>query len=301
MIVAAIDTGGTKIAGAAITAQGEILDRIRIPNTGRSGPFIMDSYFKIIDTLREKYEISAIGIGAGGRINPETGKVLYAVGIYKDYIGLEIKDILQKRYKLPVAVDNDCRVALYGEKWLGAIKDYNKVFGLILGTGVGGGLLIDGTGVYGQNGGFGEIGHAILHAGGRQCTCGQSGCVEQYLSGTALYKIYNDRGVCPKISSGYEFFRLLEENDSCAKSVIKDFVDDLAICAVTCANIFDPQVLLFGGGIVDTHRHWWSEFSEKYYAYGNIHTRKVPLIRASKGNDAAILGAAFIALNQLKN
>jgi glucokinase len=158
---------------------------------------------------------------------------------------------------------------------------------------------LDDTGINGPHGGFGEIGHAILHTGGRPCTCGQLGCVEQYISGTALWTIYNEMIGQPTISSGYEFFKLIDRNDLCAKKVLEGFIQDLAVCAVTCANLYDPEALLFGGGIIDTYSYWWDSFLDKYNYYGNIHTRKVQLIRAVKGNDAAVLGAASIAFKTI--
>ncbi|MGX8708711.1 MAG: ROK family protein [bacterium] len=298
MIAAAIDTGGTKIMGAAVNERGDILEKIHVDNVGRTGAFILDSYFRIIDTLEKKYAIDAIGVGAGGRIDPRTGEVLYAVDIYSGYIGTPIKSRLQEKYQKPTAVDNDCKMALIGENWMGAIRGFKSVFGIIIGTGVGGGLLLDGVSSSGQAGGFGEIGHAVLHPNGKQCLCGQHGCVEKYVSGTALWQRYNEMSGQEAIDSGYEFFSRARQGDPAALSVLREFIENLALCAVTCANLYDPQALLFGGGILDTSALWWDEFVKEYDRQSSPHLKKIKLVRSALGNDAPLLGAAALAFSQ---
>ena len=300
MIAAAIDTGGTKINGAAVDEEGNILKKIRIENTGRTGAFIMDAYRKILRELTEAFPIKAVGIGAGGRIDERAGKVLYAVGIYQDYIGLPMKQLLEEEFQLPTAVTNDCRAGLIGEKWKGSAAGYENVTGIILGTGVGGGVIDHHRILEGAFSGFGEIGHMILHPGGRLCTCGQRGCAEQYISGTALWQIYNERSGSASLSSGYEFFGRVQHNDGIALEVLKEFQLDLASCAVSCANLLDPEVILIGGGLADTADYWWDGFTAYYREIGNQHTQNQKLILAARGNDAALLGAARIAFDLYK-
>lgn len=297
-IAAAIDTGGTKIVGAAVDDSGKILKEIRVPNTERDGGFILRTYMDLVKTLQEEYSITAIGIGAGGRLDEEKGTVLYAVDIYRNYIGLEIKARMEEAFGLPVRITNDCRAAVLGEQWLGAAKGCRNIFGIILGTGVGGGYYSDGRMIGGVRGGTGEIGHAILHRGGRKCLCGQQGCVEQYISGTALWSIYRER--CPEsqITSGYEFFELYRQGDTNAVRVLEGFVEDLAECAVNCGNLFDSEMILIGGGLSDTAEYWWEALLKTYEALGNVHTRRIPLVRAECGNRAALLGAARIAFGE---
>ncbi|MDO4343558.1 MAG: ROK family protein [Eubacteriales bacterium] len=315
MAVIGIDTGGTKIAGALMDESGKILKKMRLPNTGRTGGSIMDAYRCIIRELGKDAEYEAVGIGAGGRIEEHSGKVLYAVEIYKDYIGLEIKKILEQEFGKPVFVTNDCRAGLLGEVWLGAAKNYQKVLALILGTGVGGGVFYDGVLLDGSRGGMGEFGHMILHNGGRLCACGQRGCAEQYLSGTALWQRYNERvakaddvgkrvgmkqGAETKISSGYDFFKRQSQGDSLAGEILKEFTEDLAVCLVNLANAFDPDALLIGGGLIDTREIWWDEMKQTYISLGNLYVKHIPLLAAAYGNDAALAGAAKFALDGLR-
>lgn len=294
MLVAAIDTGGTKIVGSAVTSSGKIMTTIRIENTGRNGAFILAAYKKIIRALQDEYAIEAIGVGTGGRIDYERGKVLYALANHTDYIGFEIKKELENEFHLPVKVTNDCRAAVIGEKQFGALRDYSDVVGIVLGTGVGGGYLNNNR----ENeflSGLGEIGHTVLYPEGRQCSCGQRGCAEQYLSGTALWSIYNEK-TGTKLSSGYEFFELIKNHDIVAWKVLDNFKKDLAVFAISCANAFDPEVILIGGGLLDTCKYWWDEFEELYFTMGNERTKEKKLIKAANKNEAAILGAAALVI-----
>ena len=201
---------------------------------------------------------------------------------------------------LPTAVTNDCRAGLIGEKWKGSAAGYENVTGIILGTGVGGGVIDHHRILEGAFSGFGEIGHMILHPGGRLCTCGQRGCAEQYISGTALWQIYNERSGSASLSSGYEFFGRVQHNDGIALEVLKEFQLDLASCAVSCANLLDPEVILIGGGLADTADYWWDGFTAYCREIGNQHTQNQKLILAARGNDAALLGAARIAFDLYK-
>ena len=297
MFVVAIDTGATKIAGAVVDENGTILTKTQRPNTGRTGPSIIETYIDIITEFQKDYNITAIGIGAGGRIDPKDGKVLFATDVYKDYIGLAIGSEITKRCSLPTAVDNDCRVAIYGEYWKGAVKGFDDVFGIILGTGVGGGYIHGGKPIYGAAASNGEIGHAILYPNGKPCLCGQRGCVEQYLSGTALWESYNNLSKNKTISSGYEFFELVDNNDEVAKGILDAFIQDLAICSVSIANNISPNAILLGGGLVDTADRWWGRFIDAYKNNGSAHCRGVAVLRAETGNNAALIGAAWIAYN----
>jgi len=300
MPVVAIDTGATKIAGAVIDENGDFLDRVQYPNTGHNGPFIIDTYTRIISDFRERFPIAATGIGAGGRIDPVNGKVLFATGAYTDYIGLTLGTEISVRCGLPAIVDNECRMAVYGERWKGAAQGYDDVFGIILGTGVGGGYVQGGKPVYGAACSTGEVGHYILYPGGKKCMCGQSGCVEQYLSGTALWQSYNSFSIAGEISSGYEFFELLDKGDIIAKKVMDKFIQDLAVCTVTISNLLSPHAILLGGGLTDTADRWWDRFETAYLENGSNHCRNITLLRAATGNNAALLGAAWMAMRLLR-
>jgi glucokinase len=295
-IVAALDVGGAKIAAAAVDQNGEILHKERYANEG-DGAFVVDTCDRAVHDLRKEFDISAVGISTVGHVEPISGRIEFAVNI-EGYTGIALGNEIRARTGLPTAVDNDGRMALYGERWKGAARGYDPIFGVVLGTGVGGGYIVDGVSVYGRGYAAGEIGHSILYPGGYACPCGQNGCVEQYVSGSALWKNWNRRVGEDKLASGHDFFELLGRGDGTARNVLSDFVRDLATCAVSLANTLAPEAILFGGGLMDTSGSWWENFEECYRKQGNPRVRDTKLVKAVLGNDAALVGAAWFALNR---
>ena len=288
-IVAAIDTGGTKIVGAAVDEKGNILKEIRIPNTERNGSFIMDTYRKLIWELDSEYEISAVGIGAGGRIDEESGTVLYAVDIYKDYIGLQIGKILENEFAVPVEVTNDCRAAVIGEHWMGAARGAKDVFGIILGTGVGGGYYTEGHMIRGYRGGNAEIGHMILHPGGRKCYCGRRGCADTYVSARRLSDI-----------SGGElkaFFDGLEEGNALYRDAWEEYLDNLSLLISNIRVSFDCRLILggyMGGYLAGRQEELKSRLGEL-----DGHVMPLDYLQACHyEKDAAAEGGAFLFISR---
>lgn len=294
----AIDTGATKISVAVIDDAANIHYKKRFANP-RIGPLILESYHAIISEILAEFSIDAIGIGTGGQIDPQNGSVIASSNIYKQYDKLEIKKDLEGFFNIPTSVDNDGRVALYGEKWVGAVKEYKNVAAIILGTGVGGGLLINGEIYYGNGYRAGEIGHSILHPGGVLCLCGQEGCAEQYISASALWRELNKKKGYKTAQDGYDFFEILKKGDEDAKSVLDLFVENLAVCCVNITNILAPEAILLGGGLSEVSECWWEQFQQSYYAKINPNIIKTDLLLALKGNDAALFGAARIAFKAL--
>ncbi|MDO4274972.1 MAG: ROK family protein [Eubacteriales bacterium] len=300
MYIAAIDTGGTKITGAAVDEQGNIYDQIRVENTGRSGKFVIETYSRIYEELSKGYKFSALSIGAGGRLDRKSGVVKSAVAIYSDYIGLNIKKEMEERIGLPVFVDNDCSMALRGELWKGGLSDYRKVASLILGTGVGGAVAVrrgeGSTWKVSQA----EFGHFILYPNGKKCLCGQNGCVEKYVSGTALWQSYDQLVQEQQITSGYEFFQLVEQGEQAARTVLNGFKNDLCTCLISIQNIFEVEAVLLGGGLIDTRKYWWDDVLELIESRKNKNLPSMVILPAVNGNQAALLGAAKLAFELLK-
>lgn len=297
MNVIAIDSGGTKIVGSVVDHEGNILAQKRHENTGQSGDFFVDTYRRIIGEYKEAFDAKAAAIGCNGRIDIKNGIVLDCAKKYPNWINRPIKAELEAQFGLPVHVDNDCRMGIEGEIWLGAAKGYRSVVGLMIGTGIGGGVAFDGDFVYGACYGAGEIGHTILHPGGRLCNCGQRGCAEMYVSGTALWKGYNMLSGKESMTSGYEFFQAHEKGDGIAKEVLDEFVSDLAYMLVTCCNLLNPDVLLLGGGLTDTKEHWREALERSFEQKASKFNAQTPIAYAKMGNKAALLGAAKMALS----
>jgi len=285
--VIGIDIGGTKILGGIVEEDGTLLGIKQVDTQAEKGrEFILSNLFKLIDDLiAEAGKVDAIGVGSAGKIDCEKGIVVYATDNLPGWMGLALKDVLEDRYKVEVAVDNDVNAAVLGEMWLGAGRSYRNIMMMTIGTGVGGAIVIDGKLIRGSHWSAGEIGHMILIPRGRQCNCGRQGCLEQYVSGTALYKRYNEISNSLKIKNAKQLFELYKHGDEIARKVIDDFVELLSISIMSIRNILDPEVFIIGGGIIESKELWWDKFKA-------LMGDNVNIVSAGLGNKATMFGAA---------
>ncbi|MEG0941766.1 MAG: ROK family protein [Oscillospiraceae bacterium] len=294
----AIDSGGTKIVGAIVDEQGNIIDRVRHKNEEHSGDYIVNTCKEIISQYMSKYQVQAVGLGVNGRIDSDRGVVMDCTR-YDNWEGRHIKEELEQLAGIPVSLNNDCYSAIYGEIWMGAAKNAQSVAGFIIGTGFGGGVYDGGRFIHGASFGAGEFGHQILHRDGLSCFCGQRGCVEKYVSGTGLWEAYNRKIGEEKIHSGYEFFDLLHAGDKSAAEILAAFVEDFATVMVNVANVLNPQVFLIGGGLADTRADWQAPLQKRFRELTGPFLKNTKIVYAERGNDAALLGAAKYALDLL--
>lgn len=293
MNVIGIDIGGTEIKAGVINQSGEIRYFRKIKTPIENGTnHIMDSLHALIRNIRDEceQEITAIGIGSAGRIDRDLGIVLYATDNLPQWTGTNVKGILEKEHSLPVFVDNDVNVAALGEGWIGASKGIKHYVFISIGTGIGGALVYDHQVVSGHQGGAGEIGHMILHPSGRRCNCGQNGCFEQYASGTSLNRLAKQVDV--KWNSR-QLISAFEKDDKRAISAMKDFSYELALGLTTIQNIYDPERIILGGGVMETYPLWDSLLKVNL---SELSTPKIIPIRAENGNKAGIIGAGLLAM-----
>ena len=292
-----LDIGGTKIQGAVIDENGEILKTYRLETCAREGKDkVLDNISKIIDFLKTD-EIEAIGVGTPGFIDSENGIVTFA-GNIDGWTGLNLKEELEKRSSLPVFVENDANIALVCEKWLGSGKGFDDIVMITIGTGLGGAVYNKKMGLLsGSNFQGAELGHIILHPNGEYCTCGQSGCAESYCSGTAIVRHYEE--LTRNKLEGQEIFELVKTDDN-ARKVIDRFTSDLAWFLTSLRNIFDPELIIIGGGVINSKDYWWKEVLEKFDNYCHL-SEKIEIKPAKYLNDAGVIGAGRIAMERLKN
>ena len=292
-----LDIGGTKIQGAVIDEKGEILKTYRLETCAREGKDkVLDNISKIIDFLKTD-DIKAVGVGTPGFIDSENGIVTFA-GNIDGWTGLNLKKEIEKRSSLPVFIENDANIALVCEKWLGSGKGFNDIVMITIGTGLGGAVYNKKMGLLsGSNFQGAELGHLILHPNGEYCTCGQSGCVESYCSGTAIVRHYEE--LTRNKLEGQEIFELVKTDDN-AKKVIDRFTSDLAWFLTSLRNIFDPELIIIGGGVINSKDYWWKEVLEKFDNYCHL-SEKIKIKPAKYLNDAGVIGAGRIAMERLKN
>lgn len=304
-----IDLGGTNIAVGLVNDEGKILESMSTPTASpRSYTEIVADMAKLSKELIKKAglevsDIEGIGIGSPGSIDNENGLVVYANNL--GFRNAPLREELRKHIDLPVHLENDANAAAFGEYVVNG-KGAKDVIFVTLGTGVGGGVIIDGKIYKGCNGAGGELGHVILVHEGKQCTCGLKGCWEQYASVTALIsqtkeaieknpdslmvKIVAEKGDV----SGRTAFEAAKAGDEAAKEVVKKYAEYVAAGVVSMINIFQPEKLIIGGGIsregdylLDPIRAYCEEHSYKTIG------KKTEVMAATLFNDAGIIGAAL--------
>lgn len=249
--VIGVDIGATGLKAGLVDHRGNLGPVETCPTLAHEGPgSIMARIFGLVDRLLARQPgVLGIGVGSAGRINHSEGLVQFASGNLPGWTGTRIGPILAERYGLPVVVDNDANVAALAEGWVGAARGCRDFLCLTIGTGVGGGFVVDGHLARGAHWGAAEFGHMVLYPGGEPCNCGGRGCLEQYVSGPALVRRANRRGF-PCVSAE-ELVEACRRNDPKALGVIDGFVSDLAWGLITLQNIVDPEVIIAAKLVLD--------------------------------------------------
>ena len=303
-----IDVGGMSIKAGVVTNSGDIIAKHAVPTPlDNNENFCKAMLESVLGALEEAKitadEIEAIGIGAPGVVDRDKGLLVNSPNI--PYINAPVRDYLQKNLKdVPVLVENDANSAALGEYYK-AENAKNFVF-ITLGTGVGGGVVIDGKLFTGTNGAAGELGHVVTHAGGRKCGCGREGCWEAYASVTGLIKTTEEHraeisGINPGDRiSGRTVFELAKKGDKDAERVRDLWIEEVAIGIADMVNIFQPDELVVGGAISkegDVIMEPVREYVKKHsFNVGDLKRTKVVASRI--GGDAGIIGAALLYKNK---
>ncbi|MBX3244540.1 MAG: ROK family protein [Acidobacteria bacterium] len=308
--VLAADLGGTNLRMAVVGEDGEILYRIR----GATPPkrtreevtgLILDLAAQCIKEADNGTAISGFGIAAPAVVDQNKGFIRAAPNL-PDLNGYAISDDLAKQLDLPVVLENDATAAGIGENWLGASKGFDNSICLTLGTGVGGGLIVNGQPLRGVDGTAGEVGHVCVEPFGAPCGCGSVGCLEQYSSATAVVKmarllkaefpssILDADGALTSL----DVYNAAVDGDDLATEVFRRFGFYLGIAMGGLVNLLNPEVIVIGGGASQA----WPLFidaarDEMIKRAFREPAERVKLVRAGLGDDAGILGVAKLAIN----
>ncbi|WP_296113597.1 ROK family protein [uncultured Anaerococcus sp.] len=292
--VIGIDIGGTKINACLIDEEGKILERYKLDTQADKGRDVVLSNIKEAITSLSYKEAKAIGIGTPGFIDSENGIITFA-GNINGWTGLNLKETIEEIVDIPVFVENDANIALLAEKWIGACKDYDSVVMITLGTGLGGAVINkDGELLSGAHFQGAELGHMMLHPGGNYCTCGQYGCAEAYCAGPAINEDYFR--LTGKRLDGKEIFALVDEDEK-AREVLQNYQSNLAYFLTSLRNIFDPDAIVIGGGIINSKDIWWDGTIENFKKYCNK-PYNIEILPAKFLNDSGAIGAAKVAFER---
>ena len=295
--VIGIDLGGTSIYGGIIDEEGRVLKKASSESSGEAGrETVLENIIKVIKELLEGEEVQAIGLGSPGHIDAKEGKVLSIGGNIHNWAYTDIRGELSKVFEdIPIFVENDANVAIICEQWLGAAKELDTAIMITLGTGVGGGIYSN-TGIwYGENYKGAELGHVVVYPNGRKCGCGQKGCVEQYVSGSAVENMYCE--LTGRKIKGQYIFENAEKDEICGK-IVSEFIENLGIFLISLKNIFDPAGIIIGGGVINSREYWWDE-TIRYYNENCNSPEGTKILAAEFLNDAGMIGAAKVALDNI--
>ncbi len=268
-IIAGIDLGGTNVYMLLIDSNGKIYGEKHFPTLAEKGPdgVIENIILQLKDVVKKAgfnlKDIWRIGIGSPGPLDSKRGIISGAVNL-PGWEYVKLKEKIEKLTGIKTGVDNDANCAIYGEKWLGAGKNFNNIIGLTLGTGIGGGIIIDGKLIRGTNYNAGEIGHMSINPDGIVCKCRAKGCFEQYASASAIANFAKQKikegkrtiiteivkGDINKITSKTVYEALLN-NDTLAMEIWDEFIKHLAAGIANMLNIFNPELIIIAGGVIN--------------------------------------------------
>ena len=284
-----IDLGGTKIEGILTDENFHCITRKRIPTNQNDGyESILKSIKNLIFQLSEEStENFSIGICTPGALSLDSG--LIKNSNTQCLIGQDLKNDLKNIIKQDISIENDANCFALAEAKLGAGKDHNLVFGVIMGTGVGGGIIMGGKIHHGRTNIAGEWGHHCLHMNGNDCYCGNKGCVETYISGPALEKnwfsLTNQKKSLPEI--------IQNSNNSNFPKWKKSFIDDFGSSLANVIDILDPDIIVLGGGVSNID---FLYDDGKYTVYEKVFSDVVdtPIVKNELGDSAGVFGACML-------
>ena len=307
-----VDIGGMSLKAGLVNKEGKILYKDIIKTDVNKGDkFFLECLHTLITNLikyakNNSLEVNGIGLGVPGIVNNDLKTMEYAPNLKIE--NLSLKDAL-KDFDLPFSLSNDANCAALAEQKFGIAKGYKNVILLTLGTGVGGGIVIDNNLFEGTSGQGAELGHMVIRLNGRKCGCGRKGCFEAYASASALLRLTKEEMKKNPHSLMWEYadfnlnnvngltsFECAKKGDLSANNVVNKYVYYLGEGILNFCNIFRPEVVVLGGGVSNQKEFLISKV-KKYLEenhYGFKKTRIVDVLIASLGNDAGIIGAASL-------
>ena len=310
-----IDLGGTNIVAGVVDENYEIIAKASCKtNVPRPESEICDSMAEVAKKAVEKAkltmdDIESVGIGVPGAVNPKTGVIEYSANLF--FHNWEVVEMMEERLGKKVHIENDANAAALGEYLAGSAKGARNAVAITLGTGVGGGIIIDGKIYSGSNFAGAELGHMVIVKDGKECACGRRGCWETYASATGLINLTKQKILSEKLEFSYMLklcdgdinkvngrtaFDAMRDGDPTAKSVVEEYISYLSCGLVNIINIFQPDVLCIGGGISNEGENLLAPVRSyvERERYTKHNDKQTVICKCTLGNDAGIIGAAYL-------
>jgi glucokinase-like ROK family protein len=295
--VIGVDIGGTKIVVGVIDPPDTLVYTHETPTHAHDGgQEVMQRVIGAIDhAMQQDNSIAAIGVSATGEVDAD-GVIFYSAGHMPGWVGTQIRDEIETRFRLPVIVENDGSAAAFAEALLGAGQGYRSVLGVTVGTGVGGGFVLNRAVFAGDHRAGLTLGHICVEKNGRQCTCGKRGCLESYVSGPALVAEFNRQvSTTQQVATGEAVFHAAQAGHPAATAAIEAMCDWLGYGLGIAMNLLDPAVVVIGGGISRMGALFFEPLRQAVQRYAYPTVSQTPVLPARFGADAGMLGAAALA------
>ncbi len=304
-----IDIGGTTVKCGLFQVNGQLCDKWEIvTRTEDSGKQILpDVAETILNKMKEKNltkdDIFGVGIGIPGPVENEQNAA-FAVNLHWGYTEVS-KDLSTLLGGIPVKVENDANIAALGEFWKGGAEGRSSIIMVTLGTGVGGGIIVNGKILTGAHGAGGEIGHANINPEETaQCNCGNRGCLEQYVSATGIVRVgkmilaeaTEETELCAETLSAKNIFDAYKKGDAVACKIVEMFADCLGRALSIITTVIDPDAIVIGGGVSKAGQPLVDVVTKAYQKYAYTPCKNAAIVIAKLDNDAGIYGAAKLAL-----
>ena len=295
--VIGVDVGGTKILAAVVSRDGSLGARLERPSDHSSQDALLAELDSLVAELhRAEPEAVALGFGVPSRIDQRSGHALKSVNIPLE--GVDLRDRMREQHGLPVALDNDANAAAIAEWQVGAARGARNVVMLTLGTGVGGGLILDGRPYRGATGSGAELGHIVLEPGGPPCGCGGHGHLESFAAGPAADRVA--RSLYGDGSDAHELVRRGRDGEPEAVEALAGIGRYLGAGIATFVNVFEPELVVVGGGFGDAGELLLGPAREVVAVEGLEPARdNVRIVKAELGIEAGVIGAGMVAFEAL--
>lgn len=287
MNILAIDIGGTMVKYGLISSDGEILSTDKVETEAEKG---LENILNKIDNIFKRYkENNPVGVAVSGtgQINGIIGKVIGGNPIIPNWIGANLVKILEEKYNLPAVLENDVNCVALGEKWIGAGKDLSNFICLTIGTGIGGGIILNNQLFRGENFVAGEFGHILI----------KKGEFEQFASTTALIRLVKER--TGKTLNGKEIFDLEKKEIVEYQEVISEWIENLTDGLSSIVYCFNPANIILGGGVIEQGEPLINRIKNSLFKkIGPQFKEKLNIIQAKLGNNAGMIGASYLLLEK---
>ncbi len=315
MYAIGIDIGGTKIAGALVSEDGQIVREHKVPTPATDPEAIANAVVELVTELSTGVEVEAVGVAAAGFVDNERSTILYSPNL--SWRNEPFKAELASRLGIPVFIENDANAAGWAEYRFGAGRGVKHMIMLTIGTGVGGAIIVDGHMVRGGFGIAAELGHINVVPDGVLCGCGQRGCLESYGSGTALLKaakqlVASGAPEAKRLAelesevgslSGVEVYRAIQERDPGALALLTELGTVLGRALASLVAVLDPELVVIGGGVSAAGDLLLEPIRKAYLEHlpARGFRPELRIEAATLVNDAGVVGAADLARIELTN